>query len=56
MFERSEFINFSRFNCFLLAWAALFCELFWCQKSGEGLLGFSTYETGLFQKLARGYG
>ncbi len=20
MFERSEFINFSRFNCFLLAW------------------------------------
>ena len=23
MFERSEFINFSRFNCFLWAWAAV---------------------------------
>jgi len=37
MFERSEFEKFSCFNCFLRAWTALFCELFWCQKSGEGV-------------------
>ena len=40
MFERSEFEKFSYFNCFLLAWAAVFCELFCRQKSGKPLTLF----------------